>query len=57
MVNDLPQRASYDVKIGDKISFFMGEREISVRVTSLAESPRKQEAALMYKNIDAPGRQ
>ena len=51
MVNGAPQRASYDVKVGDKISFFMGERETSVLVTSLSESPRKQEAALMYKNI------
>ena len=51
MVNGIAQRASYDVKIGDKISFFLGEREIKVLVESLSESPRKEEAALMYKNL------
>lgn len=50
-VNGAPQRASYNVKIGDVISFMMGEREVKVEVLALSESSKKEEATLMYKSL------
>ena len=50
-VNDRPQRASYDVKVGDVISVRFGARTMTVEVISVQENAQKAEAAAMYKEI------
>ena len=51
MVNDKPAKASYDVKVGDKIEISMGARTVAVEVLQVAETVRKDDAAAMYKEI------
>ena len=46
-VNGRVQRASYDVKVGDKISIRFGERTVSVEVVSVQDNVGKAEAAAM----------
>ena len=50
-VNGRPAKASYDVKVGDKIEISMGGRTVAVEVLQAAESVRKDDAAAMYKEI------
>jgi ribosomal 50S subunit-recycling heat shock protein len=50
-VNGRPAKASYDVKVGDKIDISMGSRTVSVEVLQVAESVRKDDASAMYKEI------
>jgi ribosomal 50S subunit-recycling heat shock protein len=50
-VNGRVQRASYDVKVGDKISIRFGERTVSVEVVSVQENVGKAEAAAMYREL------
>ena len=50
-VNGRVVKASYDVKVGDKIEISMGERTIAVEVLLVAENVRKDAAAAMYKEV------
>ena len=50
-VNGRPAKASYDVKVGDKIEISMGGRTVAVEVLQVAESVCKDDAAAMYKQI------
>ena len=50
-VNGRPAKASYDVKVGDKIDISMGGRTVAVEVLQVAESVRKDDAAAMYKEL------
>ena len=50
-VNGRPAKASYDVKVGDKVEISMGGRTVAVEVLQVAESVRKDDAAAMYKEI------
>ena len=50
-VNGKPAKASYDVKVGDKIEISMGARTVAVEVLQVAETVRKDDAAAMYKEI------
>ena len=50
-VNGRVARASYDVKVGDRITIRFGERTLTVEVLSLAESVGKAGAALMYREV------
>ena len=50
-VNGKPQRASYDVKVGDRIEIALGTRTLAVEVLAVAEAIRKDDAATMYKEI------
>ncbi len=50
-VNDKPQRASYEVKVGDRISLRFGARTVTVEVVSVQETVRQAEAAAMYRQI------
>ena len=47
-VND---KASYEVKEGDKISLRFGARTITVEVVSVQETVRQSEAAAMYRQV------
>ena len=51
LVNGKPAKASYDVKVGDKIEISMGARTVAVEVLQVAETVRKDDAAAMYKEI------
>ena len=50
-VNGRPAKASYDVKVGDKIEISMGSRTVAVEVLQVSEAVRKDDAAAMYKEI------
>ena len=50
-VNGRVVKASYDVKVGDRIEISMGNRTIAVEVLLVAETVRKDDAAAMYKEV------
>ncbi len=50
-VNGKVVKASYDVKVGDKIEISMGTRTVAVEVLAVAEAVRKDDAAAMYKEV------
>ena len=50
-VNGRVVKASYDVKVGDKIELSMGARTIAVEVLQVADNVRKDDACAMYKEI------
>ena len=50
-VNGKIARASYDVKVGDKITIHFGERALTVEVVSVQENAGKAEAAMLYREV------
>ena len=48
LVNDKIARASYDVKVGDVITIMLGQKPLTVKVTSVVEHVKKEEAADLY---------
>lgn len=48
-VNGKVVKASYDVKVGDRIEIAMGARTVAVEVLQVTEAVRKDDAAGMYK--------
>ena len=50
-VNGRVVKASYAVKVGDKIEISMGTRTVAVEVLLVAETVRKDDAAAMYKEV------
>lgn len=50
-VNGRVQRASYDVKVGDRISIRFGQRTLSVEVLNVQDNAGKAEASAMYREI------
>ena len=50
-VNGRVVKASYDVKVGDKIEISMGTRTVAMEVLLVAETVRKDDAAAMYKEV------
>ena len=50
-VNGRVVKASYDVKVGDRIEISMGSRTVAVEVLLVAENVRKDDAAAMYKEV------
>ena len=50
-VNGRVVKASYDVKVGDRIEISMGARTVAVEVLEVSDSVRKDDAAGMYKEI------
>ena len=44
-------KASYDVKVGDRIEIAMGSRTVAVEVLQVAENVRKDDASAMYKEV------
>ena len=51
MVNGRVQRASYDVKPGDRIAIRFGQRTLEVEVLSDTENVGKDAAAAMYREV------
>ena len=50
-VNGRVVKASYEVKVGDRLEIAMGPRTIAVEVVQVAETVRKDDASAMYKEI------
>ena len=50
-VNGRVVKASYDVKVGDKIEISMGTRTVAVEVLQISETVRKDDATAMYKEV------
>lgn len=50
-VNGRVVKASYDVRVGDKIEISMGTRTIGVEVLEVADNVRKDDASGMYREI------
>ena len=50
-VNGRVVKASYEVKVGDKIEIAMGTRTVAVEVIQVADNVRKDDAAAMYKEV------
>jgi ribosomal 50S subunit-recycling heat shock protein len=52
LVNDKQARASYEVKIGDKINLQFAGNTKSLEVISITETVHKEDASLMYRLIN-----
>ena len=52
LVNGKAARASYEVKPEDIIQLEFGGRTLKLRVLTVAEAVRKEEAAMMYVMVD-----
>jgi ribosomal 50S subunit-recycling heat shock protein len=50
-VNGRVVKASYEVKVGDRIEIAMGARTVAVEVVLVADNVRKDDATAMYKEI------
>ena len=50
-VNGRVVKASYEVKVGDRLEIAMGPRVIAVEVVQVADNVRKDDAGAMYKEI------
>ena len=50
-VNGRVVKASYEVKVGDRVEIAMGARTVSVEVLQVADNVRKDDAVAMYKEI------
>ena len=50
-VNGRVVKASYEVKVGDKIEITRGPRTVAVEVLMVAETVRKDDACAMYKEV------
>lgn len=51
-MGDKPLRASYDVKIGDKISIDFAQKTVFIEVLALKESTKKEDAESMFRIIE-----
>ncbi len=50
-VNGRPAKASYDVKVGDRLELRFGARTLRVEVLAVAEAVRKDDASAMYREL------
>ncbi len=50
-VNGRVVKASYEVKVGDKLEISLGARAVAVEVLQISETVRKDDASAMYKEI------
>ena len=44
-------KASYQVKVGDRIEITLGNRTVAVEVLQVADNVRKDDASAMYKEV------
>ena len=50
-VNGRVVKASYEVKVGDRLEIAMGARTVALEVVQVADNVRKDDAVTMYKEI------
>ena len=51
MLNDKVARVSADVKVGDVIEIAFGNKTVKVRITSVQETIRKEDAKEMFEYL------
>jgi len=51
LVNGRAARASYDVKVGDRLQLQFGSRPLTVEVLRVEDNVRKDDAAGMYREL------
>jgi ribosomal 50S subunit-recycling heat shock protein len=51
MINGKVAKASTDVKVGDRIDIEFGNKNVSVEVTQIVESTKKEDAKEMFKYL------
>ena len=49
--NGRPVKASYDVKVGDRITLSFGQRTLTVEVVSVQETVRQADAVTLYREV------
>lgn len=52
LVNGKPARASYEVKEGDLLTIGLGAKPLTVKVLSVVEHARKDDAAALYVAVE-----
>lgn len=52
LINGRTAKAGSTVAVGDQITIRFGHRKVTVRVDSLADSPRKQDAGSLYTLLE-----
>ena len=52
MANGKAARASYEVKVGDIITINLGANPLNVKVLSVAEHAKKEDASLLYTVVE-----
>ena len=50
-VNGRPAKASYDVKVGDKLQIQFGTKTLCIEVLQVSDNVRKDDAAAMYREL------
>ena len=50
-VNGRVQKASYEVKVGDRIEIVLGARTLAVEVVQVSDNVRKDDAVTIYKEV------
>ena len=50
-VNGKVAKASYEVKVGDRIEITLGSRTVAVEVVQVADNVRKDDVGTMYKEV------
>ena len=50
-VNGRVVKASYDVKVDDRLEIALGNRTLAVEVLQVAETVKKDDACAMYKEV------
>ena len=50
-VNGRVVKASYDVKVGDRLEIALGNRTLAAEVLQVAETVKKDDACAMYKEV------
>ena len=51
MLNDKVARASAEVKVGDVVEISFGTKSVKIRITSIQETTRKDEAKEMFEYL------
>ena len=51
MINDKVAKAGNEVKVGDKITINFGNKDVSVRVLTVADTVKKEEAKEMFRYL------
>jgi ribosomal 50S subunit-recycling heat shock protein len=54
-VNGKSAKPSHALKIGDEVCIGFGENKLTVKILSLSEHAKKEDAGLMYRTIEVDG--
>lgn len=49
LINQHPAKSGSQVKVGDQITIDFANKELTIEVLALMDSPKKEEASSMYK--------